>query len=243
MKKLNILLFILIVPTITLAQSFFKNMDITVGFALQTPDRRLFEWPMGSQKGILARDRTHFDNEYSLLLSKQFKLLKILSLSAGLGYSLSKTNFRRPFNHNSFTNLGTYELRFIDRYLIHHLNLTISPQYEIIRKNDNIFYLNAPMFAKFNFNKDVKDISFNGWHHDKWQFEFNKFEVYLGLGYQYKRVGFNMAYRIYNIQKIDPVIFSLLGATRAYYTDFYDKGIEEKNYKKMMFSVSYRIGH
>ena len=241
MKKLNVLLLILIIPITIFAQNFFKNIDITVGFALQTPDRRLFEWPMGSQKGILARDSTHFDVEYSLLLSKQFKLYKRLSLCAGLGYSLSKTNFRRPFRHNSFTNLGTYELRFIDRYLIHHLNLTFSPQYEIIHKNDNIFYLNVPMFAKFDFNKDVKDISFNGWHHDKWQFEFNKFEVYLGLGYQYKRVGFNMAYRIYNIQKIDPVIFSLLGATRAYYTDFYDKGIEEKNYKKMMFSVSYRI--
>ena len=241
MKKLNVLLFILIVPTIIFGQSFFKNIDITAGFALQTPDRRLFDWP--SRKDILARDSTHFDVEYSLLLSKQFKLYKRLSLSAGLGYSLYKTNFRRPFYHSYFTNILSKELRFIDRYLIHYLNLTISPQYEIIHKNDNIFYLNALMFAKFNFNKDVKDISFNGWHHDKWQFEFNKFEVYLGLGYQYKRVGFNIAYRIYNIQKIDPVIFSLLGATRAYYTDFYDKGIEEKNYKKMMFSVSYRIGH
>ena len=74
MKKLNVLLFILIVPTITLAQSFFKNIDISVGFALQTPDRRLFEWPIGSQRDILARDSTHFDVEYSLLFSKQFKL-------------------------------------------------------------------------------------------------------------------------------------------------------------------------
>ena len=242
MKKLNVLLFILIVPIIALAQNFFKNIDITVGFALQTPDRRLFEWPMGSQRDILARDSTRFENEYSLLVSKQFQLFKGLNLSAGLGYSLSKTNFRRPFYHSYFTNAMTLELRFIDRYLIHHLNLTISPQYEIIHKNDNIFYLNVPMFAKFDFNKDMKTRS-KAWHHDKWQFGFNKFEVYVGLGYQYKRIGFNMAYRMYNIQKIDPVIFSILGATRAYYTDFYDKGIEEKNYKKMMFSVSYRIGH
>ena len=157
MKKLNVLLLILIIPTITFGQSFFKNIDITVGFALQTPDRRLFEWPMGSQKGILARDSTHFDVEYFLLFTKQFRLLKKLSLSAGLGYSLSKTNLRRPFYHSYFTNSMTEELRFIDRYLIHYLNLTISPQYEIIHKNDNIFYMNLPLFAKFDFNKDMKD--------------------------------------------------------------------------------------
>ena len=241
MKKLNVLLLILIVPTITFSQSFFKNIDITVGFALQTPDRRLFNWP--SRKDILARDSTRFDNEYSLLVSKQFQLFKRLNLSAGLGYSLSKTNFRRPFYHSYFTGILTKEGRYIDRYLIHHLNWAFSPQYEIIHKNDNIFYLNVPMFAKFNFNKDVKDISFNGWHHDKWQFEFNKFEVYVGLGYQYKRVGFNIAYRMYNIQKIDPVIFSELALGSSSYTDFFNQGTEEKNYKKMMFSVSYRIGY
>ena len=239
MKKLNVLLLILIFPTITFTQKFFKNIDISIGFALQTPDRRLFNWP--SRKDILARDSTRFDNEYSLLVSKQFQLFKRLNLSAGLGYSLSKTNFRRPFYHSYFTGILTKEGRYIDRYLIHHLNWAFSPQYEIIHKNDNIFYLNVPMFAKFNFNKDVKDISFNGWHHDKWQFEFNKFEVYVGLGYQYKRVGFNIAYRMYNIQKIDPVIFSELALGSSSYTDFFNQGIEEKNYKKMMFSVSYRI--
>ena len=89
----------------------------------------------------------------------------------------------------------------------------------------------------------MKDISFNGWHHNKWQFESNKFEAYLGLGYNYKRVGFNMAYRIYNIQKIDPVIFSTMALGSSSDTDFFHQGTEEKNDKKMMISVSYRIGH
>jgi hypothetical protein len=220
------------------AQNVFKNIELSLGFALKGQDRRLFEFPM--QTAILYNEDSRLDFEYSILLNKTFLYNKRINLLSGFGYSLSQTNFSRPFDHTYFTGYMSKELRYIKRYQQHNMIFNINPRIEIIKHEDKSLYMNVNSLIKFTINKDVVSGSREIWHHSNWKFETSAIESNVGLGYQYKKIGFNITYRILNIQKIDPVIFNqILFNSRN--PPFLEKNYEIRNDNKYWLIITYQI--
>lgn len=109
----------------------------------------------------------------------------------------------------------------------------------IFRQKNSAFYVNINFLVRLLFNKNMKDRSEN-WHYNKWLFEMNAFESNIGLGYKYKKIGINLAFRTFNLQKIDHVIFN-----QTLFTDknppFLEKDYETRNDNKFWFIVTYQI--
>ncbi|MCW5921856.1 MAG: hypothetical protein KIS77_05890 [Saprospiraceae bacterium] len=224
--------------SISYSQNIFDNTELSLGYALKSQDRRLFEFPM--QTAILYNEDSRIDFEYSILLNKILFYNKKINLLSGLGYSLSQTNFSRPFDHTYFTGYMSKELRYIKRYQQHNMIFNINPNIEIVKHKDKSFYMNVNSLIKFAINKDVVSGSREIWHHNKWKFETSAIEFNIGLGYQYKKIGINLAYRIFNIQKIDPVIFNqILFNSRN--PPFLEKNYEIRNDNKFWLIVTYQI--
>ncbi len=219
------------------AQSVFKNIELSLGFALKNQDRRLFEFP--GRFEVLYYEDTNRDFDYLVNMSKILFPKKKTNLLFGVSYSLSQTNFSRPFDHNYFSGLRTYELRYIDKYLQHSIILNINPRIEFLRQKNSAFYVNVNSFVRLLFNKDMKDRSEN-WHYNKWLFEMNAFESNIGLGYKYKKIGINLAYRFFNVQKIDRVIFNQTLFINKN-PPFLEKNYEIKNDNKFWLIVTCQI--
>ncbi|MCW5923310.1 MAG: hypothetical protein KIS77_13280 [Saprospiraceae bacterium] len=219
------------------SQNIFKNLEISLGFAIKEQDRRLFEFP--GEFEVLYYEDTNLDFDYLVNMSKIFFPKKKFNLLSGISYSLFQTKFSRPFDHNYFSGLRTYELRYIDNYLQHSIILNIDPRIDLVIQKNSVYYVNFNSFVKLLFNKNIKDRSGN-WHYNKWLFETNAFESNIGMGYRYKKIGINLAYRIFNIQKIDRVIFN-----QTLFKDknppFLEKEYEIRNDNKFWLIISYQI--
>lgn len=219
------------------AQNFFKNIEVSLGGAIKNQDRRLFDFP--NQLEIINNEDSNLDFEYLANVSKVFFSKRKFNFSSGIGYSLFQTKFSRPFDHGYFSGLRTYDLRYIDKYLQHSIILNINPRIEFFRQNNSTLYVNFNFFVRLLFNKDMKD-RFGDWHYNKWLFEISAFESNMGLGYKYKIIGINLAYRFFNIQKVDPAIFSksLYGVRNP---PILEKTNEVRNDNKFWLIVSCQI--
>lgn len=223
---------------ILICQNIFKNTEITLGYSILPQDRRLFDFPL--RDVIIQQENSRWDFEYSAIITKNIFSNKKFNLSAGIGYSLFQTKFSRPFDHTYFTNILSKELRYIGQYLIHNFIISASPEYLILKSKNNSIYVNTPLLTRFSFNKVMGGISDSGnqWKHNKVKFEVNNFESYVGLGYGHKRVGFNIAYRIFNLQKIDRIMFP----HNLYYgTSIVEKNYEINNINKLLVNLIYKI--
>jgi len=221
---------------ILICQNIFKNTEITLGYSILPQDRRLFDFP--GKDVIIHQEDSRWDFEYAAIITKNIFSNKKFNISSGIGYSLFQTKFSRPFDHTYFTNILSKELRYIGQYLIHNFIISASPEYVILASKNNSIYMNSPFLTRFAFNKNIENGFGNQWEHNKVKFEFNNFESYVGLGYRHKRVGFNIAYRIFNVQKIDRVIFP----QNLYYgTSIVREKYEINNINKLWVNLMYRI--
>ncbi len=221
------------------APSFFSNTNISLGFAIQPQDRRIFDFP----GWVLEKETTKHDFEYSILFSKAIiEKNRWRNYFIG-GYSIKHATFGRPFNHPYFTGSPTKELRVIEHYLTHNLNLGINPRFTIAERNGSSFYLQAPLLAKIAIKKHIND----NWNFgtnkkfNKWLFEPNNVELYLGLGCKFKQVDIGLAYRAVNLQHKDPAIFysSLFNTANP---EFLQTKYEWNNLTKIWLTASYQLG-
>lgn len=222
------------------AQTILNNSGLTVGFAVQPQDRRLFNFPA---QGLIDNEETRLDFEYSIHLNKQLHFNKKFGLTPGVGYSLSHMTFLRPFDHPYFTNIPTLELRYIKNYLTHNVNINIVGQFTISEKNGRSFYLFTPLMSKIAINKHVKDNfegSINNKKFNKWLFQFNNSELYLGMGLKFEKMDVGLACRAINFQRKDPVIFNEILFNTAN-PPFLEKKYEFKNLTKVMLTLSYYL--
>ncbi len=222
------------------AQTILNNSSLTVGFAVQPQDRRLFSFPA---QALIDNEESRLDFEYSILLNKQLHFNKKFGITPGIGYSLSHMTFLRPFDHPYFTDIPTLELRYIKNYLTHNLNINIAGRFTISEKSGRTFYLFAPLMAKIAVKKHVEDIfegSINNKKFNKWLFQFNNSELYLGMGLKYEKMDIGLAFRAINFQRKDPVIFNEILFNTAN-PPFLEKKYEFKNLTKVMVTLSYYL--
>lgn len=233
MLKLTVLIFIFFNVLTVDGQNLFKNIEIGIGIARQSQDKRLFDYKLAN---FVEPVSTRFDIEYLASISKNILSEKRLNISLGVGYSVFQTDFRRPFDHSYFTGKKTYELRFVEKYTIHNLLTNIDLKIILLNQKSHVLYINFPIITRFSLNKSMKN---GNWHYNKWKLEFNNIEAYSGLGYKFRKLGLNLGYNIYNIQKIDRVIFD-----KHFYrnSDISKKEYESRNINKLLLSLSFQIG-
>jgi hypothetical protein len=228
-----------LLQNIAYGQAFIKkNIKITTGISTQLQDRRLFDFPNSDE--ILAREKSTHDVEFLLMASKKFYPDSRLNFSLGIGYSMFNSRFSRPFDHRYISGGFTKELRHVQHYLTHSGIFSISPSINIVNRKNHLLFVDLPLFSKISFNKYIKDqrSGSDTWREGKWIAQFNNFETFVGMGYQYKKIGIHYSYRLYNLQRIDKDVF-----LEGYYTnpDYWENKYEELNIKKFWLTLSYQI--
>ncbi len=199
-------------PTIGFTQGLFRDVELSLGFSTQKQDRRLFDWPM--RETIIEMETSSNDLQFEILLNKKVFKKNKLCLFGGLGYSMYKSKFSRPFNYNYFTGGSDQWTRYIENYLIHNLRINSNVSYNLIG-NKNKFSLILPIGLNLGLNKHITTGDFK---YNKWKIEFNNLDIYSGIGYESGRFTCHLLYRILNFQKIDRVIFN----DNIYYSSTYD---------------------
>ena len=138
-------------------QNIFNNIELSVGYGIQPQDRRLFEFP--HQEELIALEKSRYDYQYDILLSKNILDTKFLTFSSGLGYSLFLSKFSRPFDNCYYIPKGEtcpYVLLVVKRYSIHSFKISNSIKFNIINHEKNIICIVFPMDINIAFNKNVK---------------------------------------------------------------------------------------
>ncbi|MEM8524342.1 MAG: hypothetical protein AAGG68_06850 [Bacteroidota bacterium] len=239
---LSILIFSSFISTSILAQSlpsFFDNTTLMLGYAAYEEDRRLFQLP-GRQE-IWNMDEISNDYDFMLTFNKEWKLFRHLDFVTGLGYIRSHHKFLRPFDHNYFTNRGTYVLRYTDIYSKEKIAPQLAINHRVLGKEHHHLYLTASAFAAFNVSKRVETFTGKATFR-KFRLEFDAIEINPGIGYQLNRFNFQLNYRLFHLYKIDRVLFfSVLFSERQPLEDFLAQDYERLNPTNIWFSVGYRI--
>ncbi len=174
------------------------------------------------------------DFQFEILLNKKVLKKNKLSLSGGLGYSMYKSRFSRPFDDNYFDGKSNLWLRTIENYLIHNLRINSNVTYNLIGKKNNISLI-LPIGLNFALNKHITT---GNWKNNKWKIEFNNFDIYSGIGYESTKFTYHILYRMLNFQKIDRVIFNDI-----FYKDptILNKVYELNKLRNIKFNISYKF--
>jgi len=219
------------------SQDFLKQYELSLGFSFQKQDRRLFDFP--NSDVIIAREQSNNDYQLELSLKKIYLDLNKFSSAFGIGYSMNINKFSRPFNHTYFTGEGTFELRYIENYVIHNLRLYDNLQYKIIGNENNSFSVIIPVGINFALNKHIKG-TYGNWKNNKWLVELNNIDAHTGLLYTSKSATLSIAYRILSVQKIDRAIFYFI-LTHDSTADILNNKYEINNIDNIKVNISYKL--
>ncbi len=217
------------------SQGIFKDIEFSLGIAIQPQDRRLFDYHQ--RKDIIDREKSSHDFEYAILFTKSIYNENIINFSTGIGYSLLVSKFSRPFDQNYFTGGSELLATFINNYNIHKLKLINSLKLNVINSDKNKISIILPISLSFAINKSIAS---GNWHESRWTFEFSNFEIYSGLRYQHGKFSTGISYRVFNLQAIDPVIFGsfLFNSPNP---PFLLKKTETLNLTKFMITAGYQF--
>ena len=207
------------------AQSFWDDLTISVDFAAtHHDDRRPNRLPSLSEN----RGERWAPWQYGISVNKKVLEWKNIRLDAGLGYIFEHQTYSRSFNHCHFTGYPCHEiLMHTDNYKIHLAQFPVRATFPITGDLKAALSV-LPLF----------DIYKKAWRTsgdllgEKKTIDFYSLEINPGIRYQINRIGLSINYRLYQIKKIDPVLF---GPTT--------EKIEHYNPLKFWFSVGYRLGN
>jgi hypothetical protein len=216
------------------AQAITQNLSLHAGFAYSEQDRRQF--PGGNDITHLEISR-HVDQELNIFLQKRLFRSLCFETHVGLGVSQFETTFRRPFKHSEINGGLTKELRYVRKYTVNKLILPISNAVFLTPKR--LLYISFSAIPAFGFRKSV--ISTSGIRNQKWEVNFSSLELYPIIGLRLAEgVWLSTQYRIYNINRIDEVIF--------YHHFLYENGSGklQQNYDtynpvKLWFTLGYSL--
>ncbi len=201
MKKIIILSFFSICALNLPAQSFFKNTRLSVGFAAQAQDRRYSN--LDNPQTITPQNgSSRIDFEYNFLINKPIYTFRRLETSVGLGYSLWRSTFPRPFDQSYF---GTFNrgFRLTDAYNIHKIVLPLTGRLYIGQKRNINLQISALPTLSINRYITQTDRNFSSWEFSPYSIEINP-----GIGFKAgKNSEVNLNYRAYQLAALDRVIF------------------------------------
>jgi len=208
-----------------------RKWTTSFSFGLQAHDKRLFDFP--PKEDLLARQPEAFGTyQLSLGVHRVFQPERKISFTTGVGFSTEVATFLRPFDHNYFTGRGTYDLNSTKKYSKHLVQIPIAARYKMGRRLG--FQVEAlPQIGMWTMAKQ------NGTTitHSKFDPCFYSAEFNLGLNYSIsRRIYLGLSYRIFQIKKIDKVLFNyILRDPRK------DEKFETYNPFKLWFTIGYRM--
>ena len=212
--------------TSTHAQSFWNDLSISVEFAAAQHDGRTPSTSIRLSGDSEDRWGTY---QYGISIRKHVLDWKSIGFEVGLGYSLEHLTYLRPFDHcfhlpgDICTEVGVYT----NDYKIHTAQLPIETTFQLSTNT----YAVLSILPLFDIYKKVKTPSGNI-RGEKMNLDFYSLEVNPGIAFQWDRIGIGLFYRLYQIKKVDRVIFFSSN----------DK-LEDYNPLKFWFSVGYRVGN
>jgi len=221
-----------ILPKPLLSQNDADRKWVTFfSFGLQAHDKRLFDFP--PKEAALARQPETFGTyQFSLGIHRVFQPDRKISFTTGIGFSTEVATFSRPFEHYYFTGRGTYELTWANRYSKHLVQFPIAARYKMGRRLG--FQVEAvPQIGMWTVAKqNGTAIRLSKFDPGFYSAEFN-----LGLNYSIsRRIYLGLSYRIFQIKKIDKVLFNyILRDPRK------DEKFETYNPFKLWFTIGYRM--
>jgi len=208
-------------------QSFWKDLTISVDFAAAHHDDRT------SSRGPRLSEDTD-DRwgtwQYGISIYKQVLDWNNIQLEAGLGYSLEHLTYLRSVNH-CFLRQSVFcpAINILNRnYEIHLARIPVIATFRLTNKlkTEILFLPLIDLYRKLKYDSGET-------LGEKKTIDFYSFEVNPGIKYQWNRINIGLHYRIYQIKKIDPIIFFPSG----------DNEFEDYNPLKFWFSVGYRLGN
>ena len=210
------------------AQSFWNDLTISVELAATHHDKRtssrkekppsIFDIPSDSEERWAPW-------QYGISVNKKVLEWKDIRLDVGLGYIFEHQTYYRSFNHCFFTGYPCVSiLLHMDNYKIHLAQFPVRAMFPIV--GDLKVELSVlPLFDIYKKAKTSGDL-------EKKTIDFYSLEINPGIQYQINRIGLAVNYRLYQVKKIDRVIFSSSS-----------EKIEHYNPLKFCFSVGYRLGN
>lgn len=215
-----------------LGQSFLSNLNLSLDYSILQQDKRLFNFP-GRNEVIENSKNTYHDHVYGIIMSKNIFEYRRFSFDAGIGYSIYDTRFQRPFEHHYFTdNVGNEDLRYINRYFNHRIKINNEVNFKLFGKNENTIIFAVPFDLNISVNKSIRSERVERYKtFSKWRAEFSNLGVHSGIKYKNRYAYIAVYFRVFNIQKIDRVIFnSILWGSSGEFPKIQDNEFEIKNW-------------
>ena len=213
------------------SQSFWNDLTISVEFAAshhdkRTPSRKekspsIFDIPSDSEKRWSPW-------QFGVSVRKDILDWRNISLEAGLGYSLEHLTYLRQINYCFFYgDACPYIGAHSDNYKVHLAEIPVTVTYPVVGN----LKAELSVLPLFDIYKTVRSPS-GKLIGEKKTIDFYSLEINPGIRYQKDRIVLSMNYRLYQVKKIDRVIFN----------ESKEK-LEDYNPLKFWFSVGYRLGN
>ena len=243
----------IIVTIITLAlwsnvmsQGFQATPRLSLAFGLQKSDLRMPLLPQSIVESIL--DTANLWSTYHSFVAIQYPLLTRadFSLRVGLGYGRERVEMTRDFMGKYFGNYAGI-LRLIDHYNIDHLLLPLSFRRRLIKlRGGGFIFGSVDVLTIISFRKAVLAVSNvpgqRGYNPSKFELKPYAMELNPSLGVKLSRWEIAVAYRMYQIRKIDEVLLPKWWLDQPDRRNFPIPGYETHNPFKLWLSLSYDLG-
>jgi hypothetical protein len=221
----------------------FYKWDVSVSYALQEHDKRLYDWPAIPKQEILEKQPERWGTHwYKIALHRNILESKNFKLKAGVGFATEYKTFHRPFDHCLWfpSWFCPDMIMWTDGYKIHNINIPIEYNYYII----NGLSVNATLEGNFSFFRSLRSKRWLFGESNRWKrYEFQLYSISLfpGISYDFGRLLLKADYRAFQLKNIDDVIFfhSLFGTT----PDPREDGVfETYNPAHFRITLSYEFG-
>ncbi|WP_236977914.1 hypothetical protein [Membranihabitans maritimus] len=237
MKKQIISIVVFMILSMTSeGQSFWDDVSISAQFAAAHHDKRVY---FAEERLLREQPEKWGTWQYGLRVEKRWLEIGHFSISQGLGYALEHQTFERLVDHcfNLQGESCTYVLKYSSNYKIHQIQMPIALTYQVFSGLE----INLSVFPFFALKKQMEF----KWaeSNEKMYLNFYSLEINPGLDYEWNRFRVGVNYRLWQLKRIDRVLFSkhtipTAGDGNPILTEEY----EDYNPVKLWFSVGYRLG-
>jgi len=227
MIRLNLVFFILYCSCSVFGQDSSKDKWLlSVNLALQANDKRLFDFP--GKDNLLDKEHAIFGT-YQLSLNVLREIFR-----ENKSKCMELSTFKRPFDSHYNNIIGPDLLTYTDKYYQYLVQTPIIYN----QKFNSRFMFSMELLPQFNFKTNAlfsKTENYNYAH--AWNgFNFYSIEFCPGLIYHTNVIDFGMYYRVFQIKKIDKIIFNdIIEDPRI------NQNIENHNPFKLQFGFYYKM--
>ncbi|WP_236977918.1 hypothetical protein [Membranihabitans maritimus] len=242
MKKqiLSIMVFMMLSLTSD-GQSFWDDVTISAQFAAAHHDKRLIGWSQSYRERIERQNPETWGTwQYGISANKKIYQRGSFTTEIGLGYSLEHMTMIKEVDfcqYQSAAGICHSIAYYTDDYKIHMVQVPVLFSTEVFT---NLF-VNVYVLPFIDWSKDVRFDGRSGIN--KTGLNFYSLEVNPGLNYEWNQFRLGLNYRIWQVKKIDRILYS----KATVHTNSFEDRIITKNYEaynpfKLWFSLGYRLG-